>query len=378
MSYSEVETGAWEVRWRQGGKNKSQRVASKLEAQELDAEKKRAKKSKFATTEYPRQTFKKLSEDVWDRRYAGLMPRTREDYVRYLDKIIGPHLNGYYLEELTPDILEDWLTTISRTTGSETVRKCVTLLRSILDWGVKWNRLPSNPAAHLEKPKKLPTPELVPLAPVDIWRLANLLRTTGDEQSAVLTEILGFAGLRPEEAHALTWGHVRDRTLRVEQRVSRGVVYPGTKNGKPRDVFMLAPLAKDLAKYKMRSGRPSDSSLIFPRFDGRCWQQHDVDNWRKRTFGAAAMAIGFTETRTRRVEGRTEHFEAASITPYHLRHSFASLLLHEGKPAIYVAKQLGHSMQVLDDTYGHLIANLGDICSAEQAVKEAQIEAVAA
>ena len=36
-------------------------------------------------------------------------------------------------------------------------------------------------------------------------------------------------------------------------------------------------------------------------------------------------------------------------------HSFASLLLAEGRQPLYVAKQLGHSLAVLLSTYAHLI-----------------------
>jgi integrase len=41
--------------------------------------------------------------------------------------------------------------------------------------------------------------------------------------------------------------------------------------------------------------------------------------------------------------------------PYDLRHSFASLLLAEGRQPLYVARQLGHSVSVLLSTYAHLI-----------------------
>jgi hypothetical protein len=38
-----------------------------------------------------------------------------------------------------------------------------------------------------------------------------------------------------------------------------------------------------------------------------------------------------------------------------LRHSFAPLLLAEGRQPLYVARQLGHSVSVLFFTYAHLI-----------------------
>jgi len=38
-----------------------------------------------------------------------------------------------------------------------------------------------------------------------------------------------------------------------------------------------------------------------------------------------------------------------------LRHSFASLQLAEGHQQLYVARQLGHSLAVLVNTYAHVI-----------------------
>ena len=47
--------------------------------------------------------------------------------------------------------------------------------------------------------------------------------------------------------------------------------------------------------------------------------------------------------------------------PYDLRHSFASLLLHEGRSVIYVARQLGHDARLTLSTYGHVIDELDDV-----------------
>ena len=43
------------------------------------------------------------------------------------------------------------------------------------------------------------------------------------------------------------------------------------------------------------------------------------------------------------------------MRPYDLRHSFASLVLAEGGPPLYGARELGHSLPVLFSTYAHLI-----------------------
>jgi integrase len=62
--------------------------------------------------------------------------------------------------------------------------------------------------------------------------------------------------------------------------------------------------------------------------------------------------------------------------PYDLRHSFTSLLLHEGRSVIYVARQLGHSAALTMRTYGHVIEELDEAprISAEDAIIEARSE----
>lgn len=61
--------------------------------------------------------------------------------------------------------------------------------------------------------------------------------------------------------------------------------------------------------------------------------------------------------------------------PYDLRHSFASLLLAEGRTVHYVAAQLGHSPALTLSTYGHLIAEYADAGSidAEQEIATARV-----
>src|SRR5437763_16163137 len=58
--------------------------------------------------------------------------------------------------------------------------------------------------------------------------------------------------------------------------------------------------------------------------------------------------------------------------PYDLRHSFASLLLAEGRQPLYVARQLGHSLAVLLSTYAHLIDEYaeGDGIDAEAEIAD--------
>jgi integrase len=59
---------------------------------------------------------------------------------------------------------------------------------------------------------------------------------------------------------------------------------------------------------------------------------------------------------------------------YALRHSFASLLLHEGRSVVYVARQLGHDARLTLTNYGHVIDELDELprVPAEEAIRAAR------
>jgi integrase len=81
------------------------------------------------------------------------------------------------------------------------------------------------------------------------------------------------------------------------------------------------------------------------------------EQWRGRTWAGALERVGLPYQR-----------------PYDLRHSFASLLLHEGRSVIYVARQLGHGAALTMRTYGHVIDELEDAprIGAEDAILAAR------
>jgi integrase len=160
-------------------------------------------------------------------------------------------------------------------------------------------------------------------------------------RDATLVSVLAYAGLRPGEALALRWKDVRDRTILVDKALSLGEETT-TKTRRNRTVRLLAPLAADLAKWRLASDQSSDDDLIFPTTAGKGWTEVDYHNWKRRRFKTAATANGLEAVRL-----------------YDLRHSFASLLLAEQTNPAEIAAQLGHSLQVLFSTYAHVIEDFG-------------------
>jgi hypothetical protein len=115
----------------------------------------------------------------------------------------------------------------------------------------------------------------------------------------------------------------------------------------------LAPLAVDLAAWRLASGRPDGDQLVFPKRGGGLWRDHDWANWRRQVFGPLAATVG-----------------ARGMHPYDLRHAFCSLLIAEGLSVVEVARQAGHAPTMTLGTYAHVMA---DHDGADQRTAEAAI-----
>src|SRR4051794_6267576 len=210
-----------------------------------------------------------------------------------------------------------------------------------------------NAVKATRKPPKPHKPAVQAISPSLVEVMRTGLLSDGRLRDATLLVLLAYAGLRPQEALALEWRHVRKRTLLVERAVSDGKLKTLKNRRQPRAVELLGPLREDLEAW--RDACPAaPSTPIFPSHAGDFWRGTDWRNWRKRAYRPAALAVGIDGAR-----------------PYALRHAFASLLIHEGRLSIVeIAEQLGHSPTVCLNTYAHVIAELR---GAEKVDAEEQI-----
>jgi site-specific recombinase XerC len=100
---------------------------------------------------------------------------------------------------------------------------------------------------------------------------------------------------------------------------------------------VIAHEADHLASRELAGFRPHARALVFPGRDGKPWTQ-------------AASVVAAARFQAGAGAGGTTPFAF-----HDLRHSFASLLLHEGRREHYVARQLGHDARLTVTTYGHVI-----------------------
>lgn len=349
MSVERTGTG-WRVRWREAGRNRARVVGRKRDAQALDAELRRRRRlGELALVDAGTETLNTYVVGTWAEAHgASLAPKTRKTYAWAYDHWIAPRLGGLPLRDISPDVVAHFQADlIAAGAGPEAVRKSVTLLGGILQRAAESRAISANPARLVRRAPAPAREEVRPLAPVTV----EAVRARLPRRDATVISAMAYSGLRPQEIRGLLWGQVLERTLVVNA--------PKTRTR--RNVRLLAPLASDLREWRLASGRPGTETHVFPGEGGEKWTAEGFNKWRGRVFHRALEVAGVPPAR-----------------PYDLRHSFASLLLHEGRSVIYVARQLGHGAELTMRTYGHVIEELEDAphLSAEAAIRSARGELV--
>src|SRR4051794_28163223 len=352
----------WRVRWRDDtGAERSKTFDRVADARAFEGKVRTMKRSGvLADLDAGTETLAEFVEEWW-LVYAGpnLERSTLRVYAQLWNGHALPRLGQLRLRDLTPQTVARFRAELEAAgVGIEAIRKTMTMLQGVLQRAVEWGRVPSNAVKLTRKPPKPHRPAVQGIPPSLIEVMRARLLAEGRLRDATLLVVLGYAGLRPQEALALEWRHVRERTLLVKRAVSDGQLKVLKNRRQPRTVSLLTPLREDLTDWRRASGSPTPSAPVFPAASGGFWRASDWRNWRKRVYRPVAESVGLSGAR-----------------PYDLRHAFASLLIHAGRLSVVeIAAQLGHNPTVCLDTYAHVMAEErgGEHMSAEDQILEAR------
>lgn len=186
-------------------------------------------------------------------------PSTLVDY-RHTANRITTELGHLRLEDVTPELLEQWKATLKA--SNRTVAKYLVILHGIFRRAMKVWGLPRNPAADVERPRFRVSDDIDAFSPEEVHAL---VRAAGSEQDSCLYLTAAFTGLRLGELLALQWRDVdfAGEAIRVRRsyNVHGGVGSP--KSGKIRSVPMVPDVAAALARLGEREHFTDDDDLVF-------------------------------------------------------------------------------------------------------------------
>lgn len=323
------------VRWRDSnGKPRSKTVYRQRDAILMDADIKRKRALGELWIDERQDPQLRDFYVRWCELYAvHLAPRTRQIDDRLWRNHIEPAFGSRKLKAITTNDLIEFMNKLGKRLSASSIVRVMSVLQNILQRAVEWNYLSFNPAAHVRKPTKQPRRGRA-LTAAELDALCLEL----DFRSEQFVRVLAHTGLRPGELRALRWeALLPSSSIAVTEAASADAIGP-TKTRRTRNVTLRDGARLALRAWFVAQGQPSERDLIFPDKDGSLWSDNAYMMWGHRVFKPAAHRAGLK-----------------GIVPYDMRHTFVSTLLAENRDIYWIARQAGHSVRVLSDTYAHIV-----------------------
>jgi integrase len=289
-----------------------------------------------------------LEEWLRDAVEPSVSRRTHEKRVWAVRLHIAPALGAARLPDVDARKIQALYASMAREGYAHETRLAVHVtLKMALKQAVRWGLIGRNPAKMVDAPRDLGRNDDEVRHLTDV-QARTLFRTTTDSRWGNYYIVAVRTGLRPGEMLALRWGDADLEGDPGSVRVRRTLdthsvaVFGPPKTPAARRTVALHFEARDalLSQKAMLQGEglpTGEKALVFPSVSGTPMSS---DNLRKRHLAPALERAGLPY-----------------VTLHELRHTFASIMLHEWMaPPAVVSKMMGHkSIAFTFDLYGHLI-----------------------
>lgn len=331
----------WRLDWRERGRQRTKRFATKAEA--------RAFRSRIESGERIGDTSRLTVEDwlaEWfETSQINWAVVTRAERADRIDNLIVPYLGKQRLTELTRRDVRQWRSALVREKRATAyqAQRAGQVLSAALGVAVRDDLIRTNPCRELG-PIYQSVVRRQPAQPIEVELIRAQMAYPRDR---VMVSLMAYAGLRPNEMRALRWEDVSDHSVHVRSAIGADGREKRTKS-KERPVPIIAPLADDLAALHEGDDRPAEGIVAPFHTDHR--------NWTTRVWRPARKRAGLEK-----------------VPPYALRHTFASLLIAEGRNAWQVAMLMGNTPEMVLRVYGHLFTDAE--LSAARPMEEVAVEA---
>ena len=270
---------------------------------------------------------------------------TAATYRCNLNKHFLPFFASYKSDQITPKVMKQWRKQMaSRVAAGEMAPKSFNNLFTLLSAVLAWARHPAqeymiqDPLIGQKRLKHRPA-EAEFLESNDMAALLKAVASSAEENA--ITHLGLFAGLRRGEIFALKWNDVTwggdklSGRIDVRRNLYRGQVTSPKSDKSSRTVDVPRRVLDVLAAHQV-SRPPQGEGFIFRTRTG---SPIDPGTWYKRTFVQIRRRAGLRST----------------VGIHSLRHTYASLLIHQGENPKYISRQLGHALVAFTmDRYGHI------------------------
>jgi integrase len=269
-----------------------------------------------------RQSLRQWAERWFEMKSNKVKPKTAHGYRSILDTSVLPEFGDARVRTITTADIQEWVDGMKQT--PPTIKHHHAVLRAVLAHALKGKAIRDNPARDVELPtdRSIGRTKLAPrfLTPDEISRLTAALKDQWPYDLMVL--FTAYTGLRASEVAGLNVGDLD--VLRNRVSVSRKVPMPGW-------------LTDDMRAYL--DAHPNANTADAPLFPGR---KYDAQPGGRR--GAMDWSKPYNHELFYRRMWRPALIRSGvgAVRFHDLRHTFASLMAHEGVPPYRVASYMGH------------------------------------
>lgn len=267
---------------------------------------------------------------------GALAPSTLDSYRLGLRGHFLPGYGNRAITSLRAEDLVRWHREQQRAGAAAwTIRARWTAVRGMLVYATRHRLIPTNPADLLTR-RERPSPGESRVRFLNEHEMRALLAATPERFRAAVATML-FTGLRASETLGLVWDDVdfTKRRVLVRHQMGRGGQRTRLKSkGAAREVILIPRLAVILEEHRRTSRWSTPDDLVFTSTVGTSMTY--------RRLGQA-------------VKKATTDAGLRGVSAHVLRHTFASILIYQGRDVAFVARQLGHTTPSTTwDSYIHL------------------------
>jgi integrase len=345
-SVRKTDQGRWQVRWREGRKQRSETFDERSDALKfrglVDAAGQRAPDGWVAGQGFAPRPPTGLTLAQWHERAVSARTRASESsraaYRRDFRIHVPQWLSERPLDAITREDVGLWLAEMTQHTyrgrpvSPKTISNVHGTLSSVLRDAQRDGLVTRNPFEGLAPARVRSLDDQVILTPDEFDFLRHYVREDRQE----FFTFLFHTGLRLGEAVVLRPSDIdlaNDR-LWVMRALKKDKSIGVPKSARSRRAVTYSPVVKDILSSRM------DGEFVFTGAKGAQLSQNTLHShiWTP----AVKLALEWGLNKKPRI--------------HDLRHSHASLLLNRGVPIMVVSRRLGHaSIQITVDTYGHLL-----------------------
>lgn len=308
-----------------------------------------------------KMTVKQWSE-VWLNEYASksVKPNTLVSYKVQFESHINPNIGAVTLQSLKTHQIQQMYNRLIKVKGDESalspksVHNCHCVLHKCLEQAVKIGYMRFNPASSCE----LPRTDKKKIKPLDEANIGDFIKELDDEQYKNLFITALFTGMRESELLGLQWNCIdlKNKQITVDKQLVKlkgkdePYILASTKSGKERTITVASYVTEALKAEKVKQTENQLKSYgLFNNLDGLVFTdemgKHLVQRTVVKHFKNIANKIGIPDARF-----------------HDLRHTFATMSLHNGDSIKDVQSNLGHSSATITlDLYAHVTKEMKQI-----------------